>query len=169
MLRTIKRVSLTSATLLVSSLVLASGDVVHQSDASTEAAALAGKTAFAQCGACHLATGEGVKGAFPPLRNRVANLSSTSQGRVYLQSVLLQGLIGKITVDDVSYNGYMQAYGSIFNDQQISAVLNYMALNLVDEASAEFNPYTPAEVSATRTLLKADGKTSNELRKDAID
>jgi len=138
-------------------------------DSSSQSAVIAeGKTVFAQCSACHLASGDGVKGAFPPLKNRLASLSATTEGRLYLQSVLLQGLNGPIKVDEISYNGYMQAYGGSLSDQQISAVLNYVAIELADQTSPDFDAYSADEVAATRLHLKAKAKSSNELRKNAI-
>ncbi|MBL4673349.1 MAG: cytochrome c [Arenicella sp.] len=128
-----------------------------------------GQAVFNQCAACHLASGDGVKGAFPPLRNRLAKLSSDPAGRLYLKSVLLQGLNGHIKVGNVNYNGYMQSYGSILSDQQISSVLNYVSLKLADQVNPDFNAFSADEIAATRLLLKDDARSSRELRKDAIE
>jgi mono/diheme cytochrome c family protein len=128
-----------------------------------------GKAIFSQCSACHLDTGVGVKGAFPPLRNRVNELSASPNGRLFLQSVVLQGMSGKISVDGVNYSGYMQSYGSALSDQQISSVLNYVAHSLVDsQLNSDVKPYTAKELAETRLVLKSTKKSSQELRGDAI-
>lgn len=158
-----------SSVLLASDPVPQSTENIENTDLSTKVDHTEGMAIFAQCGACHLANGDGVKNAFPPLKNRLAGIGSSPEGRLYLQSVLLQGLNGPITVDGDSYNGYMQSYASILDDQQISLVLNYVSQKLADEPTAGFNTYSSDEVAATRLLLKSDAKSSNELRKDAIE
>lgn len=152
--------------LLVSSVLLASDQVGVGGDESSNAQ---GRALFSQCAACHLASGEGVKGAFPPIRNRLASMSSNPEGRLYLQSVLLQGLSGKISVSGVDYFGFMQSYGDILNDQQISAVLNYVAVELADEPSVDFKEYSATEVAAARALLKTEAFSSSLRRKNIID
>lgn len=135
---------------------------------SSEQDSEAGKGVFGQCSACHMPSGEGVVGAFPPLRGRMASLAETENGRLYLASVLLNGMSGTIKVKDVSYNGFMLAYGHILSDQQISAVLNYVALELTDTPVDGFQEFSAKEISQARLLLKSRGTTSAQLRKDAI-
>ena len=75
---------------------------------------------------------------------------------------------GAIKVKDVSYNGFMLAYGHILSDQQISEVLNYVALELTDTPVDGFQEFSTKEISEARLLLESSGKTSPQLRKDAL-
>ncbi len=128
-----------------------------------------GAEVFKQCAACHMASGVGVPGAFPPLRGRIASLSASEAGRQYLSSVLLQGLNGTIEVDGKTYNGFMQPYGNSLTDEQLSAVLNFVAIELNDEPPEDYQPYVAQDFSDMREQLKAQGLSSLELRKDAIE
>ena len=126
-----------------------------------------GSEEFQRCAACHLPTGEGIPGAFPPLKNRVAALASTPEGRSYLVAVVNVGLMGSITVDGMPYMGVMPAQGSSYNAQGISQVLNYSVL-VVDakNASADWKPFSAQEVeSLLGTGEAANGQETMALRK----
>jgi hypothetical protein len=113
---------------------------------------------YQRCSACHLAAGEGIPGAFPPLKNRVAKIASTAQGRAYLVSVVNVGLMGSITVDGTPYMGVMPAQGALYDAQGISEVLNY-SVQVIDESNVaeDWVPYTAAEVES----LLAEGGARN--------
>lgn len=123
-----------------------------------------GQAVFNTCAACHLQTGEGVIGAFPPLRNRLAGLASSPMGREYLLATILQGLSGTILVNGVTYQGYMQAYQNVLQDEQISSLLNYIATQLSDETPIDFLLFTPEEVAEAKLQLKSDTRSSLEKR-----
>jgi len=76
-----------------------------------------------RCAACHLPTGEGIPGAFPPLRSQIASFASTPAGRDYLVAVLTHGLNGTVVVDGAVFNGIMPAQG--LDDAEAAAILNY--------------------------------------------
>lgn len=178
----IKKIALRTAKSLIFVVIMTTGSLsalaeskLEQSESSSntrpqssEQGSDAGKGVFGQCSACHMPSGEGVVGAFPPLRGRVASLAETENGRLYLASVLLNGMNGAIKVKDVSYNGFMLAYGHILSDQQISEVLNYVALELTDTPVDGFQEFSTKEISEARLLLESSGKTSPQLRKDAL-
>jgi mono/diheme cytochrome c family protein len=127
-----------------------------------------GKTLFQQCAACHLASGEGVKGVFPPLRGRMADIAATQIGREYLASVVLQGMDGAIKVNEQTYMGYMQAFAKTLNDQQLSSVLNYGALKLSDTPVVGFELFDEKEINDVRVKLEKEPVSSLQLRKNAV-
>jgi len=65
--------------------------------------------AFATCSACHMPDGAGIPGAFPPLRNRLADIAGLDGGRDYLITAVSFGLMGTIEVGGMQYFGVMQA------------------------------------------------------------
>jgi mono/diheme cytochrome c family protein len=73
------------------------------------------------CLQCHLASGEGVSGVFPPLKKfrtiSLKNINSSIAGIKY-------GLKGEITVNDEVYDGIMVTQG--LDDEEIADVMNYI-------------------------------------------
>ncbi len=94
----------------------AAGPVSHAQD---------GATIFKRCAACHLPTGAGVPGAFPPLKGEVAALAGSPAGRRYLALVVMRGVSGPITVGGKPFRGTMPAQSGL-NDEQVAAVLNHV-------------------------------------------
>ena len=84
-----------------------------------------GATIYKRCAACHLASGAGVPGAFPPLKADAAALAATPAGRRYLALVVIRGVSGPITVGGKPFRGTMPAQGGL-NDAQVAAVLTHM-------------------------------------------
>lgn len=124
-----------------------------------------GAALYQRCAACHLAGGEGVPGAFPPLKNRIANIASTDLGRAYLVKVVNKGLMGPLTISGQMYMGVMPAQGAALNAEQMTTLMNYLVQTLdKDFVSKEWAPYTLAEVQA---LIDEGGTTMSnaELRK----
>ncbi|HEY5264359.1 MAG TPA: cbb3-type cytochrome c oxidase subunit II [Steroidobacteraceae bacterium] len=109
--------------------------------ASDEAAK--GQALFtATCAACHQATGEGLPGAFPPLKgNPVVNAADASQHI----DVVLHGLQGA-NVGGVVYGSPMPPFGATLRDADIARIINH-------ERSSWGNhgvPVTAAQVAAER-------------------
>lgn len=100
------------------------------------------------CAACHQASGEGVAGAFPPVRGHIKEIFAAQGGRDYLPRLLLNGLQGSIEVAGKSYNGIMPAWKQL-SDDQIAAVLNYALTTW--EAPSDFQPYEASEILEART------------------
>lgn len=71
------------------------------------------------CQACHQANGQGVPGAFPPL----AGSDYLTDANTHIKTVL-KGLNGPITVNGTAYNGAMQAFGQL-SDDEIAAIITY--------------------------------------------
>ncbi|MDX2248029.1 MAG: cytochrome c [Bacteroidia bacterium] len=80
-----------------------------------------GKVVFeSYCVACHLGSGQGIVGAFPPLAKSdylMADTERAVRGIKY-------GLSGEIVVNGVKYNNYMAEMG--LSDQEIADVMNYI-------------------------------------------
>lgn len=76
---------------------------------------------FTQCASCHMASGEGIGGVFPPLAK--SDFLMEDRNRSIL--VLLKGLNEKITVNGKEYSIPMAAQDYL-SDKQISDVLNFV-------------------------------------------
>ena len=84
-----------------------------------------GAAIYKRCAACHLATGAGVPGAFPPLAADVRNLSQTAVGRRYLALVVIKGVSGPLIVDGKLYQGVMPAQPNL-NDAEVASLLDHV-------------------------------------------
>ncbi len=73
------------------------------------------------CGACHQANGEGLPGAFPPLKGNVAVLDPDPGKHI---EVILDGLHG-VAIDGVSYPGAMPPFATTLNDADIADIVNH--------------------------------------------
>ncbi len=114
---------------------------------------------FQRCAACHLTSGEGVLGAFPPLKDRIADIAASPEGRNYLVAVINTGLMGSITIDGVPYMGVMPAQGASYDAGGIRDALNYSVQILDSENVApQWQPFTTEEVA---TIIKAVPPTSS--------
>lgn len=86
-----------------------------------EESILAGQEIYQDfCVQCHLTSGEGVSGVFPPLKASdylLDNIEKSIAGIKY-------GLRGKITVNDEVYDGVMVTQG--LDDDEIADVMNYI-------------------------------------------
>lgn len=135
------------AALLLAALTL--GALAPAQDGGTDAAL--GESTYATCAGCHQATGEGVPGAFPPLKEHAVRLAAAEGGRDYLTRVMLYGLQGPIEVAGAQYNGVMPAWAT-FDDAQIAAVLNHVLTAWGNDALLPegWEPYAAEEVAAAR-------------------
>lgn len=128
-----------------------------------------GEAGFQRCAACHLPGGEGIPGAFPPLKGRIANIAASQEGRAYLVGVVQAGLMGAITVDDIPYMGVMPAQGASYDASGISEVLNY-AIQVLDgdNAKPDWAPFSAEEVAG---LIKANSVPTSQgsaMRRQAL-
>lgn len=97
----------------------------------------------ANCAACHQASGEGVPGAFPPLKGNPAVLAQDPA--LHLRTIL-SGAHG-VAVQGVTYASAMPPFGAQLGDAEIADIANY-------ERSAWGNhapPVTPAMVADARS------------------
>ncbi|HZZ34773.1 MAG TPA: cytochrome c [Caulobacteraceae bacterium] len=104
-----------------------------------------GAAAYKRCAVCHLANGQGVPGAYPPLAGRVADLAATPAGRAYLVLVPAKGVGGPMQVNGTTYRGFMpQQAGLAASD--LADLLNYAGQTLGGSSAKGFKPFAPAEV-----------------------
>ncbi|MDE1898568.1 MAG: nitrite reductase, copper-containing [Xanthomonadaceae bacterium] len=107
-----------------------------------------GRRVFTQiCAACHQGDGMGLPGAFPPLAMS-DYLNADPKGAI---GIVLNGLSGKITVNDTGYESIMPGFGSQLSDAEIAHVLTYVLNNFNNKGGT----ITPAEVKAVRAARKS--------------
>ncbi|MGD9810875.1 MAG: cytochrome c [Sphingobium sp.] len=126
--------------------------------ASTTTYAADGAAIYARCSACHLPTGKGVPGAFPPLNSDFRQLASKPDGRRYLALVVIKGVSGPLTVEGKSFRGMMPAQSGL-DDTDVASVLNHVGTK-VSSSGPAFRPFDAKEVAMARawgSALKADG------------
>jgi mono/diheme cytochrome c family protein len=85
--------------------------------------AINGEALFtARCAACHQASGAGLAGVFPPLAG-----SEWVQGKdSTLVAIVLNGIVGELTVRSQTYNGVMPPFKDQLTDAEIAAIATYL-------------------------------------------
>lgn len=106
------------------------------------------------CASCHQVSGQGTPGAFPPLAGHAVDVFVADGGRDYLLAVVLHGLQGEITVDDMTYAGSMPAWKATLSDEQAAAVLNH---TLTSWGNADLLP-DDAELFAAEEATEIRGR-----------
>lgn len=134
------------ATVFILALVVSASSVALRGPATAALAQPDGAATYKRCAACHLATGAGVPGAFPPLGADIRVLSKTPAGRNYLALAVMRGLSGPLTVDGKTYRGNMPAQAGL-DDAAVAAVLNHVVIKIAKGSGAAF---TPAEIGSAR-------------------
>jgi cytochrome c oxidase cbb3-type subunit 2 len=98
------------------------------------------------CSACHQASGEGLPGAFPPLKsNGVVNDDDATE-HIH---VVLQGLQAT-PIGGVAYGGVMPPFAATLTDADIAAILDYERTSWGNHGKS----VTAAQVSAERAKAK---------------
>lgn len=105
-----------------------------------------GAAIYKRCVACHLASGAGVPGAFPPLAADVRNLSQSVAGRRYLALVVIKGVSGPLTIDGKRYQGVMPAQPNL-SDTEVASVLNHVVSTV---AKGTARAFTANEIATAR-------------------
>jgi mono/diheme cytochrome c family protein len=117
--------------------------------AASAASAKTGAQLYKRCSACHLATGQGVPGAYPAIAGRLQPLASSEAGREYLVLVLKAGLMGPLTVDGVAYSSMMPGQAAALKTDGMAKVLNYVMEELNGLKGQDgWTPFTEEEVKA---------------------
>lgn len=129
-------------------LILPAIGAILAAAASAASAAVDGARVYQRCAACHLATGAGVPGAFPPLKADVRALAGMPAGRRYLSLAVIKGLSGPIDVEGKPYRGMMPAQAGL-DDEAVAAVLTHVTGTVAGGGKA-VKPFTAAEVKAAR-------------------
>lgn len=92
------------------------------------------------CSSCHMPTGEGLGGAFPPLAN-----SNWLKNQKQVIGIVLKGLEGEVTVNDDVYNAPMASFSHL-TDRDIADILNFVSNNWGNKQPM----IKPAQVKAER-------------------
>lgn len=93
------------------------------------------------CQSCHMAAGEGIPGAFPPLAK--SDFLMKDQKRAV--GVVVHGLSGEVIVNGQTYNMVMPAQSHL-TDQQVADVLNYVQNNFGNKSATAVTPAVVAEI-----------------------
>jgi len=96
----------------------------------------------ANCAACHQPTGEGIPGAFPPLKGNAAVASADPTLHIH---TVLHGAHG-VTIGGVAYGSVMPPFAGQLSDADVADIINYERSSWGNQAK----PVTPAEVAAAR-------------------
>lgn len=107
--------------LVLVSIAMMAGVFCFSQENQLEASKKRGSEIYADfCAVCHLPTGLGTSGIFPPLAKSDYLMKNP------LKSIagLKYGLQGEITVNNVKYNGVMAPLG--LSDDEVADVLNYI-------------------------------------------
>lgn len=123
-----------------------SGALALRAPATAAAAQPDGAAIYKRCAACHLGTGSGVPGAFPPLGADIRLLSKSPAGRRYLVLALIRGVSGPLIVEGKAYRGHMPAQAGL-DDAAVAAVINHVIVKI---AKGNAGAFTPAEIGAAR-------------------
>jgi len=119
---------------------------MHTAEASTRSMedrmATGEKLFSAHCAACHLANGQGLTGAFPPL---AASDYLSSGGPAAAIDAVLNGLTGPITVNGKDYNSVMPSL-SYLSDTDVADIVTFV-FNSWDNPGGEVSS---ADVAAAR-------------------
>lgn len=141
-----------------------------QDDESAAEEGVHSADAYATCSACHLADGAGIPGAFPPLRNRLADIASLDGGRDYLITVVSFGLMGTIEVGGMQYFGVMAGNKGAMTAGDISSALNYAVFELADNKVEAVAAFTTDEVNSAQSKVSAASPAvAGELRKKMLE
>ncbi|MDE2069737.1 MAG: cytochrome c [Gammaproteobacteria bacterium] len=106
-----------------------------------------GAQLFSQnCAVCHQANGEGITGAFPPLKGNAAVLNDDPTQQLH---VILEGL-SNTNVGGTVYPGAMPPFKTVLSDSQIANIVDHERTSWGNNAKL----VTPAEVATERAKLK---------------
>jgi cytochrome c oxidase cbb3-type subunit 2 len=106
-----------------------------------------GKALFsANCAVCHQESGEGLPGAFPPLKgNKAVNDDDASQHIL----AVLHGVEG-VVIDGVHYDSQMPPFAGSLSDAEIADIIDYERSSWGNHGK----PVTAKDVAAVRTKGK---------------
>ena len=114
------------------------------------------------CAICHQANGAGLPGMYPPLADSIGRDVSVPQGREYLVHVVSFGMTGPISVHSQLYNGLMQSWPTL-SDDEIAQVVDYVLANFNAKLLPKnFSPLTAAEVKGDRAANISVGEVHQE-------
>lgn len=89
-----------------------------------------GKQVYTQyCSTCHMATGMGIQGVYPPLAGSEFLLNKEKT-----IDAVVNGLRGEVVVKGEKYNNVMPPVPGSFSDADIAEVLNYVVRTFSDSS-----------------------------------
>jgi cytochrome c oxidase cbb3-type subunit 2 len=109
-------------------------------------AAAGGDLYIANCSACHLANGEGVAGAFPPLKG--SGVVNKDDAAKHIQ-VVLNGMQGG-RAGGVVYASAMPPFAGVLSDAEIADIIDYERSSWGNHGK----PVNAAQVAAERAPAK---------------
>ncbi len=113
-------------------------------DAGTVVASTTPPEEFQSCAVCHQGNGEGLAGAFPPLKGSEYVMASNVDVPIL---IVLKGIMGPLTVHGAEYNGVMMPYGgAMMTDAEVAKVLTYVRSAWGNDAG----PVSVADVGRVR-------------------
>ena len=112
------------------------------------------------CASCHQATGEGVAGQFPPLKNS----EYVIHGEKRVAAILLHGIIGPLQVNGKGYNGAMPAQGAVKTNKDIAQIVSYVRNEWGNKGSLVYDD----QVAELRKSLASRTVPWNEAELKAI-
>jgi mono/diheme cytochrome c family protein len=116
------------------------------------------------CTVCHQADGQGIPGMYPPLADSAGDFAHSRDGRAYLVHVLSFGLNGPIAVHGARYNGFMQSWAQL-SDDDIAQLLNHVLTNFNAKLlPKDFAPFTVPEVKRDRARPMTSSEVYRELQ-----
>jgi mono/diheme cytochrome c family protein len=116
------------------------------------------------CAVCHQPDGRGIPGMYPPLADSVGDFARSKDGRAYLVHVLSFGLNGPISVRGTRYDGFMQSWAQLSDDdiaQLLNQVLTGFNANLLPR---DFAPFTARQVQQDRARRMTSSEVYRELQ-----
>ncbi len=118
----------------------------------------------AHCTVCHQPDGQGIPGMYPPLADSAGDFAHSRDGRAYLVHVVAFGLDGPIAVRGAPYNGFMQSWVHL-SDDDIAQLLNHVLTNFnANLLPKEFAPFTAHEVKRDRARPMTSSEVYRELQ-----
>lgn len=121
--------------------------------------ASAGEQQYARCATCHMADGQGLANAYPPLAGSEFVTAAEPTAAIH---VVLRGMQGPVTVRGTEYDGVMLPYGTSvpMTDAEVADVLTYVRQAWGNDAS----PVTAEQVARVRASAPETPVTAAELR-----
>ncbi len=116
------------------------------------------------CAVCHQPDGQGIPGMYPPLADSVGEFARSKDGRAYLVHVLLFGLNGPISVHGTRYDGFMQSWAQLSNDdiaQLLNEVLTRFNAKLLPK---DFAPFSARQIQQERNRRMTSSEVYRELQ-----
>jgi mono/diheme cytochrome c family protein len=112
-----------------------------------------------RCAVCHQATGSGVPGIYPPLKDTIGAYTRLPQGRTFLIHLLLFGMDGAINSQGAIYEGLMPPAADL-SDRDLAEAINYVLRTLnASTLPRDFKPFTAMEFETAR----AGGLTATDI------